>query len=99
MAKSPAKFQVYDLKENYIGTGEFKFKIVISPRFKTGLDFKLLLVDSDKNKMNYSTEHWGRKLNITFHVSKDTPDGLTTATVMRNEEIAGIFNFWIIIQL
>ena len=96
MAKSPAKYQVYGLKENYIGTGQFGFKIVISPRFKSGQDFAVNVVDSDRVKMKYQVQYWGRKLNIIFQVSKLTPDGLATCYVIKADETIGQFNFWVI---
>lgn len=90
------KYQVYGLQENYIDVGKHFIKVVISPRFKTGQDFKIDIVDSDRNKMSYDVSYWGRKLNIEFEIKKDTPDGLATATVSRSGEKVGLFNFWII---
>jgi hypothetical protein len=96
MAKSPAKYQVYGLQENYIGLGDHVFKIVISPRFKNGQDFKVVLLDSDSKQMQFDVNYWGRKLNVLFKVNKNTPDGLATAQVSRLNEQIGSFNFWVI---
>lgn len=96
MAKSPAKYQVYGLLRNYIDLGKYKIKIVVSPRFKTGLDFRVDLVDSDRQKMLYETSHWGRKLNVEFEITPDTPDGIATGTIFRGLEPIGTFTFWVI---
>ena len=96
MTRSPAKFQVYGLHENYIGLGDFGFKIVISPRFKNGQDFSVKLVDSDRNLMDFKVEYWGRKLNVKFNVDSDTPDGLAVCQVSRFDQTMGSFSFWII---
>jgi hypothetical protein len=96
MAKSPAKYQVYGLQRNYIDLGKYKIKVVVSPRFKTGLDFSVDLIDSDRRKMNYEVGHWGRKLNVEFEVTPETPDGIATGTIFRGPESIGTFTFWII---
>jgi hypothetical protein len=96
MPKLPTKFQVYNLKNNYIGTGKHSFKIVISPRFKTGQDFSVKLLDSDRNQMIYTVNYWGRKLNVDFDVIDTTPDGLAIAYVSKANEIVGNFVFWVI---
>lgn len=96
MAKLPAKYQVYGLQRNYIDLGRYKFKVVVSPRFKTGLDFSVDLSDSDCRKMDYEVSHWGRKLNVEFLVTPNTPDGIATGTVYRGQEAVGSFTFWII---
>lgn len=96
MARSPAKYQVYGLERNYIDLGEYQFKIVISPKFKSALDFSIQMLDSDRNLMTFSVERWGRKLNIKFVVSEFTPDGLAAAGIYRGDELIGNFSFWII---
>ena len=96
MAKLPAKYQVYGLHENYIDLGKYQFKVVISPRFKTGQDFSVKLVDADRKPMIFTVGYWGRKLNVDFTVTKDTPDGLSTGFIERSGETIGQFNFWVI---
>lgn len=96
MARSPAKYQVYGLLRNYIDLGKYKFKIVVSPRFKTGADFTVQLIDADRKTMKYEVSYWGRKLNVEFEVTPETPDGIATATVCRNGEHLGTFSFWVI---
>lgn len=96
MPKNPSKFQVYNLKENYIGVGKHTFKVVISPKFKTGQDFEVELVNSDRMKMKYAVNYWGRKLNVEFEVDNDTPDGLAVANVNRSGARVGTFSMWII---
>ena len=86
MTKTPAKYQVYGLQENYIDLGKNTLKVVISPRFKSGHDFSISLVDSDGKKMKYVIEHWGRKLNVEFEICEDTPDGLASCIIKRGEE-------------
>jgi hypothetical protein len=96
MARSPAKYQVYGLQENYIGTGVYSLKIVISPRFKTGVDFGLKLVDSDMKEIYTSVSYWGRKLNVEFKIDPNTADGLALGIVSRAGEKVGQFTMWII---
>ena len=96
MAKLPAKYQVYGLQRNYIDLGSYHLKVVFSPRFKTGQDFSVKLVDSDRNEMIYDVSHWGRKLNVQFEITPDTPDGIATGTICRGEEVVGTFTFWVI---
>jgi hypothetical protein len=96
MAKSPAKYQVYGVQENYIDLGTYTFKVVISPRFKTGQDFSVKMVDSDRKDMKFTVSYWGRKLNVSFTVDPSTSDGISTVTVLRLGEPVGTFNFWVI---
>jgi hypothetical protein len=96
MAKPPAKYQIYGLLRNYIDLGKHKIKIVISPRFKTGTDFSVKLIDADRKPMMYDVGYWGRKLNIEFEVGPETPDGVATGAVFKGDEQIGNFTFWII---
>ena len=96
MAKSPAKYQVYGLLRNYIDLGKYKIKVVISPRFKTGADFSVKLVDADRKPMKYEVGYWGRKLNVEFEVAPETPDGIAIGTIFKGEEQIGTFTFWVI---
>ena len=96
VAKLPAKYQVYGLLRNYIDLGRYRFKVVISPRFKTGADFSVKLVDADRKPMRHEVSYWGRKLNVEFEVTPDTPDGVAIGTVFRGDEQVGTFTFWII---
>ena len=96
MAKSPTKYQVYGLQRNYIDLGKYKIKIVISPRFKTGTEFSVKLIDADRKPMKYDVGYWGRKLYVNFEVISDTPDGIATGTIFKGEEQIGSFSFWVI---
>ena len=96
MAKPPAKYQIYGLLRNYIDLGRYKFKVVISPRFKTGADFSIKLVDADRKPMKFDVNYWGRKLNVEFEVTPETPDGLALGSIFKGEERVGSFDFWVI---
>ncbi len=96
MARSPAKYQVYGLLRNYIDLGRYRVKVVVSPRFKTGADFSVKLVDADRKPMKFEVNYWGRKLNLEFEITPETPDGIATATVIKGEEPVGTFTFWVI---
>jgi hypothetical protein len=91
------KYQVYGLDETYPEFGSFSFKIVLNPRFyKTGEDFDVILVDSDRRPLVYTLKKWGRKLNVDFHILQGTSDGVAIATILRNSQEVGRLNFWVI---
>ena len=96
MAKPPAKYQIYGLQRNYIELGKYLVKVVVSPRFKSGQDFSVKLIDSDRKPMKHVVNYWGRKLNVEFEVMSDTPDGISTGTIYRHDEPIGTFTFWVI---
>jgi len=92
-----AKFQVYGLDETYPELGEFHFKIVLSPRTcKSGQDFDVKLIDSDRLPMRFSLEKWGRKLNVSFVIDRSVADGVATAIITRNANEVGRLTFWVI---
>lgn len=91
------KFQVYGLDETYPELGQFHFKIVLSPRScKSGQDFEVKLIDSDRLQMKYSLEKWGRKLNVAFVIDRNVADGVATAIIFRNGSEVGRLTFWVI---
>jgi len=92
-----AKFQVYGLDETYPELGEFVFKIVLSPRTcKTGQDFDVNLIDSDRKPMRFNLNKWGRKLNVSFVIDRTVADGVSTAVITRKGQEIGRLSFWII---
>jgi hypothetical protein len=96
MPRLPAKYVIYGLQRNYIELGRYRFKVVISPRFKTGADFSIELADADRRPMKFGVSYWGRKLNVEFEVTPETPDGLAVGAVLRGAERVGSFSFWVI---
>jgi hypothetical protein len=97
MAPSP-KFHVYGLAELYPELGTYSFKIVLNPRyFKSGQDFEVVMVDSDRKPMMLEVKNWGRKLNVTFIINENTPDGVSVATITRNGADIGRLHFWTVI--
>lgn len=91
------RFQVYGLEETYPELGTYNFKIVLHPRYyRSGEDFEVQLVDSDRQPMRYAVKKWGRKLNVEFDITERTSDGVAIATLVRNTQEVGRLNFWII---
>jgi hypothetical protein len=96
MAAAP-RFQVYGLDETYPYLGDYSFKVVLNPRFfKTGQELEVRVVDSDRKPMLFETKRWGRKLNITFTINKETADGVSIATVLRDGTEIGRLTWWVI---
>lgn len=72
-------YVVYGLREIYYELGKYEFKIVLDPkRFTDGHESMISFIDSDGNTMKHSVRKWGRKLNCTFIVDEDTPDGVSS---------------------
>ena len=91
------KYQVYGLVEAYTEIGEHSFKVVLNPRcFKSGHDIDVVLVDSDRRCMDFSVKKWGRKLNVVFKITPETPDGVSVASIARDGREIGRFHFWIV---
>jgi hypothetical protein len=91
------RYQVYGLDETYPELGKFTFKVVLNPRFyKTGEEFDAIVVDSARKPMIFDLKKWGRKLNLTFRITPDTADGVSTVTLLRCNEAVGKLTFWVI---
>lgn len=91
------KIQAYGLEETYIDLGEHTFKIVLNPRsFKSGQDCEVVLVDSDRQPMRFDVKKWGRKLNVTFQICPETPDGVSVASVTRGGKELARLSFWVV---
>ena len=70
MAPVP-RFQVYGLAQTYPELGEYSFKVVLNPRlYKSGQDFDVCIVDSDRKPVKFELKRWGRKLNVTFVIDE-----------------------------
>lgn len=96
MAPAP-KYQVYGLDETYPELGFYSFKIVLNPKFyKTCHDFDVALMDSARKPMKYDVKKWGRKLNVTFQITPDVEDGVSTIIVKKSNQDIGRFIFWVI---
>ena len=94
---APPRFQVYGLDETYPELGSFSFKIVLSPKScKSGQEFDVLLIDSDRTPMKFDLGKWGRKLNVDFVIDKSVADGVATAVILKNDQEVGRLTFWII---
>ena len=94
---APSKFQVYGLDEIYPELGSYSFKIVLSPRYyKTGQDFDVCVIDSDRKSVQAELKHWGRKLNVSFLITDQTADGVASVIISRNGQETGRFHFWVI---
>jgi hypothetical protein len=91
------KYQVYGLEETYPELGEFDFKIVLSPKFyKAETEFDVSVVDSDKKKITFTLNKWGRKLNVKFSITPTVSDGVSTVIISRGNQEVGRLNFWVI---
>jgi hypothetical protein len=91
------RFQVYGLDETYPELGKFGFKVVLNPRFaKSGQDYGVRIVDSDRAPMAFELKKWGRKLNVEFAITPQTSDGVSTVFVERNGAEVGRLSFWVI---
>lgn len=101
MAKSKSTFVVYNLRETYHELGKYDFKIVLNPKFfKNGHPAEVQFFDSDRNKMKFKCEKWGRKINCSFVIDSTVADGVSFANLVliddegtkHNERIT----FWVI---
>lgn len=91
------RYQVYGLNETYPELGTYSFKVVLSPRYyKSGQEFEVVLVDSDRKPMRYDVKKWGRKLNVSFAIDSNTSDGVAYATLVRRGQEVGRLTWWII---
>lgn len=91
------RFQVYGLEETYPELGRFSFKVVLNSRFyKSGEDFRVDLVDSDRKPMRFEVKRWGRKLNVSFDIDPQTSDGVSVAAISRAGQEVGRLTFWVI---
>jgi len=96
MAPAP-RYQVYGLHETYPELGRFAFKIVLNPRFfKSGQDFEISFVDSDRRPMAFDLKRWGRKLNVDFIINPGTADGVAVITILRGTIEVGRLKMWVI---
>ncbi len=91
------RFAVYGLDETYPELGGFSFKIVISPRtYRSGQEFDVSIMDSDRKPMRFELRRWGRKLNITFAIDRTVSDGVSTVVLSQNGQEIGRLIFWVI---
>jgi hypothetical protein len=91
------RYQVYGLDETYPQLGKFSFKIVLNPKFfKSGQDFDVQLLDSARNAMRFKLQKWGRKLNVDFIIDNNVPDGVSTASISKDNVEVGRLLFWVI---
>ena len=91
------KFQVYGLEETYPELGDFDFKIVLSPKFyKAETEFDVNVLDSDRKKIPFSLNKWGRKLNVKFTISPSVSDGVSIVILSKGNQEVGRLNFWVI---
>jgi hypothetical protein len=91
------KFQAYNLRETYHELGDYRFKIVLHPRYyKSGHDFRVELFDSSNKLMKYVVEIWGRKLNVLFRIDEAVSDGVSYVNIIRGDNQIGRLTFWII---
>ena len=102
MKKTRDPYVIYNLRETYAETGKFEFKVVLNPDvFKNGLESGVKLVDADRKDMPVEVKRWGRKINCTFVVSENVPDGVVTVWLNLKDEGSekahvGKASFWVI---
>ncbi len=85
------------MQENYTELGEYRFKIVLNPRFyKNGHGVAVELKNSGGLPMSGDFQIWGRKVNMRFVVDASTPDGVAVARVVQGDREIGRLTFWII---
>ena len=95
------RFVVYNLRETYSELGEFSFKIVLDGSFfDTSHGSEVSIVDPDRKNMHVGIQYWGRKINCTFSISSDIPDGVAVVNLhlvdRKGKTSEGRFYFWVI---
>jgi hypothetical protein len=91
------RYQVYGLDETYPELGYYSFKVVLNSRhYRSGEGFDVDMWDSDRNPLGHGVRKWGRKLNVEFHITPNTSDGVAVARVLRNGQEVGRLTFWVI---
>lgn len=102
MKKTKAPYIIYNLRETYAEMGRFEFKVVLNPDvFKNGLESKVKFIDADQKEMKVDVKRWGRKINCTFIIDQNVPDGVVTVWLDLKDEgnptpIPGKASFWVI---
>ena len=95
------RFVIYNLRETYHELGTFEFKIVLDPRyFKNGHLSEVFLHDSDGKPMEVDVKKWGRKINCTFCIGPNVPDGVSVIRMNLKDdagsEHSARASFWVV---
>lgn len=83
----------------YVGMQSVKF--IIDPARSQDIDsVKVSMFNSDGLPMDFTYKRWGTKLNLSFKIDHETPDGVSIIDVLlsgRNfGEVKERFDLWII---
>lgn len=88
------------LHEVYAQPGEYTAKIMIDPDVSPEIDeVHVTIRNSDGSDLRHSYRRWGTKLNLSFLIDSETPDGVATVEVHmsgRGRKINKRFCFWIV---
>ena len=89
------------LREVYAERGEQSAKFIIDPSLSLEIgSIDVRMLNADGHPMRFSFKRWGTKLNLSFHIDEDTPDGVSIIDVtMRGHsfrETRERFPIWII---
>jgi hypothetical protein len=94
-------YVVYNLRETYHEQGDFQFKIVLSPKhFRNGHDSSVVVTNADGTPLNVVVEKWGRKINCSFSINDNVPDGVSTIKMSLRDSRGKLHEererFWVI---
>jgi hypothetical protein len=94
-------YVTYGLKDTYCETGNHLFKVVLNPYyFKNAHSCDATIMWPDNTDVKYSLEKWGRKMNFSFFLDNNIPEGAAnielTLKTKKGEVIKNNIRFWII---
>lgn len=89
------------LREVYAEVGDQAAKFIIDPARSQDIDsIDVSMTNSDGRPMRFDFRRWGTKLNLSFTIDSETPDGVSIIDViMRGRSIGEVrerFDIWII---
>lgn len=101
MPRQIDKYVVYNLRETYHEVGEYEFKVVLNPKyFKNSHMSEVTIIDSDRKPIKFILKKWGRKINCTFTIDQNVPDGVSHVELIMKDDHDNVtneyFRFWVI---
>lgn len=86
------------LREAYVEPGEYEAKIMIDPEVSPEIsEVEVGMWNSDGSPIKHTYKRWGTKLNLSFVIDSDTPDGVVTIDVRlsgKSHKLNKRFCFW-----
>lgn len=94
-------YVIYNLRDTYHELGDYEFKIVLDPRtFKNGHLSEVECFNSDGKKLEMDVQKWGRKVNCSFKIDHNVPDGVCVLKMNLRDDAKKELNcratFWVI---